>query len=381
MKTKKKKSIIHSRFYQVYFAVVLLILIGMAVGRIWLGGVLRDYEAAQPVHAAEEVAKLFEDGDYQTIYRMDTAAQDISGGDEAFYLESMQALANGRTVAWSDAFSSNEDERRYNVTLDGEKFATFTLVPSGQTTGHGNRLWQLGSITTLVQVEPTPEETPEPEVEATPEPAAPAIFQCSIEAPTGYTVTVDGVTLTAENAETTLKSVVPEGFLPKEVTGLTNTVYTYAATGDAPQVTVTDAAGVAQQVNQTDPNRWVCPMPGDQTFQQQYSDAVFALAKRIASVTARDASVNSVLKKCARNSPAWAIFDNYSNRWATPHSGSEFRNPVVSEFYIHSQDCFTCHITFDFVLKTNKGEQSYPTAYTFCIIKQGGAKLYNLMMQ
>ena len=55
---------------------------------------------------------------------------------------------------------------------------------------------------------------------------------------------------------------------------------------------------------------------------------------------------------------------------------------VISEFYIHSDTCFTCHVSFAFVLMTSKGEQTYPTAYTFCIVRQGGkGKLYNLLMQ
>ena len=379
--SRKKKSILHSRFYQIYFAVVLLILIAMVVGRIWLNGVLVDYEASQPGHVAEQVAALFENGDYEAIYSLDTAARQIADGDRAFYLESMQALANGRNVAWSDAFSADENERRYNVTLDGEKFATFTLVPSGQTTAHGNTLWQLGSVTTLVQVEepePTPEPTPEPE----PTPAPPTGMQCRIQAPSGDTVTVDGVTLTSENATVTTKGVVPDDFLPQGVTGLSYAVYDYTALSDAPQVSVTDALGAPRQVTQSGDNVWICALPGDAAFQQQYGDAMFSLAKRIAKVTARDSSVNSVKKYCAPGSPAWTIFDNYSNRWATPHSGSDFQNAAISEFYVHSQDCFTCHITFDHILRTKNGDQTYPTAYTFCVIrKDGRAKLYNLRMQ
>ena len=52
-KKKKQKSILKSRFYQVYFAVVAVLLIAIFVGTGWLRGVLADYESAQPVYAAE----------------------------------------------------------------------------------------------------------------------------------------------------------------------------------------------------------------------------------------------------------------------------------------------------------------------------------------
>ena len=59
--SKKKRTglqrVLHSRFYRVYFCVVALALAALCVGRVWLNGVLVDYETAQPVHVAEKVAK------------------------------------------------------------------------------------------------------------------------------------------------------------------------------------------------------------------------------------------------------------------------------------------------------------------------------------
>ena len=60
MSRKKRKSIWKSTFYRVYFALVALALVAIAVGTVWLRGVLRDYESAQPKYVAEDVGKLFE---------------------------------------------------------------------------------------------------------------------------------------------------------------------------------------------------------------------------------------------------------------------------------------------------------------------------------
>ena len=104
---KKKKSILKSRFYQVYFALVLLALIAIAIGTVWLNGVLRDYESAQPVYVAEDVAKLFEDSDFDALYALDTSAQQVSEGDKAFYVDSMNDIVAGKEVAWTESFSSD----------------------------------------------------------------------------------------------------------------------------------------------------------------------------------------------------------------------------------------------------------------------------------
>ena len=375
---KKLKKILHSRFYQVYFGVVLLALVAMCIGRVWLNGVLVDYESSQPVYVAEKVANLFESADYETIYKLDTSASEIADGDEAFYLDSMEELTSGKDVEWSEGYSSTESERNYNVTLDGDRFATFSLVPSGETTKHGNTLWKLGSISTLVKVEATPEPTPvAPKATPTPVPGT----ECRIKVPNDYTVTVDGTALSSSNAAVTAKPIFEDGFLPSGVQSLTYTEYIYSTSNPTPAVEVKDPSGNVQALTQTNGTTWSCPVPGD-TSLQGYSSAVLSLAKRIAKITARDASVDSMLKYCASNSPARMIFENYSNRWATPHSRTAFQNVVVSDFYMHSPTCITCHVSFDFLMATSKGTQTYPTAYTFCIVNQGGkGKLYNLLMQ
>ena len=74
-KKKKKKSILKSRFYQIYFVLVALALVAIGIGTAVLTNNLRDYESAQPVYVAERVAALFEDGDYERIYLVDTSAK------------------------------------------------------------------------------------------------------------------------------------------------------------------------------------------------------------------------------------------------------------------------------------------------------------------
>ena len=56
-----------SWFYRIYFGVVAVALIAIFIGLHWLTGVVADYEIAQPSHVAEDVAKLFEDGNYDAI--------------------------------------------------------------------------------------------------------------------------------------------------------------------------------------------------------------------------------------------------------------------------------------------------------------------------
>ena len=386
-KKKKKKSILKSRFYQVYFAVVAVLLIAIFVGTGWLRGVLADYESAQPVYAAEEVAKLFEDGDYQRIYDLDTSAEQIAGGDKAFYLESMAEITAGKSVEWSEAFSTEKDIHKYNVTLDGDRFASFTLVPSGKTTPKGNPLWTLGDVTTYVtRQEPDPvEETPEPteapeaEPEPTPEPAQ--LYECRVTVPTGYSVTVDGVALSEDNAQLIPGHLFEDGFLPEDVENPATTAFVYNSTNEHPAVAAADESGAAVTLK-ADADRermWSCGPKEDEELKQKYGNAAYKLGQRIAKFMSKDAGKGGITKLCLKNSPARAIFNNLSNTFATPHTSSSFKNQEITEFYRLSDTCFTCRVSFDYVLKTKAGDRIFPTAYTFCVVsKSGKGGLYNL---
>ena len=365
---KRKKGLLSSRFYQVYFAVVAVALAAIVIGMVWLNGAVADYEVAQPVHAAEEVAALFEEGDWDRIYDLDTSAKDISGGDKALYVQQLTELTDDGDIAWSPAFSSNPDEMKYTVTLEDDKLATFTLVPSGQTTGHGNRLWKLGTITTHVAVEGT-----EAAGDIT-------VAPYRIKAPEGYTVNVNGRDLTEADAIATGEAIFQADFLPEGISAPTMTEYAFFSEEGAPVLSAKDANGKEAAVEPDGDNRWVCPLQEDGDFKSQFSDAIIALAERVAKYTVKDLSRNGVMKDVASESPAESILKKFSNDWAPPHKTATVSDAKVTDFHVLSDECFTCHVEFTFTLRTRRGnDYVYPTSYTFCVVKRKGAgKLYNI---
>ena len=369
-KSRKKalKGILKSRFYRVYFTVVAVALVAVAVGLIWLRGVVSDYEISQPVHAAESVAKLFEEADYDRLYDLDTAAREFSGGDRAFYVESLTELCEGRRIDWHETYSADANERKYAVTLDGDRLAAFTLVPSGKTTRHGNTLWVLGSVTTNVALRGT---------EAAGDLSA-APYR--VTAPAGYTVTVNGRALTDADALKNGIAILPEDFLPSDVQPPTMTESAFFSEDGAPQLSAKDENGEAAGIVAEGENAWKCPLKQNGQLLEQYSDAIVALAERIAKYTVKDLSKNRVLTNVAPGSPAETILKKFSNDWAPAHRTAKVSDAVVSDFYVLSDDCFTCHVDFTFTLTSKRqNDYVYPTSYTFCVVRsKGKGKLYNL---
>lgn len=360
--------LLDSWFYRVYFGAVAVALIAIVIGLIWLNGVVADYEIAEPRHVADEVVKLFEDGSYDQVYEIDTSAQDISGGDRAFYVESLKNLSAGKRVSWSFA-SESEGQRKYTVTLDGSHFADFTLVPSGETTSHGNTLWKLGSITTNVVTENNLRASD------------PAMAAYRIQAPADYTVLIDGEALTEDAVIRRDISVLPDKFdLPEGAAAPTLVEYGFNSENEKPDIRVTDASGGEMSVVESSENIWVCAPREDAEMKAKCEEAVRKLAQRIAKFTSQDLGQATILESTVPGSPAETQLKRFSNRWAPTHKSVSFENMEVSQFYVLSDDCFTCHVTFDFII-TSVRDNDYPyhTEYTFCVSRyRGGGRLYNL---
>ena len=154
-----------------------------------------------------------------------------------------------------------------------------------------------------------------------------------------------------------------------------------AATSENPEVSATDGYGTAVTLQHPEPTVWACSLTEDQNLKNQYSEAVYGLAQKIAKYTSKDGSRDAILKYCAKDSPARTTFKNLSNQYATPHSQIAFENPATGEFYPMTDGCFTCKVSFDYLMKTSDGVRTDPTVYIFCIDTSGKEpKLYNLLM-
>ena len=382
-KRRRRKSIWKSTFYRVYFALVVLGVIGIIIGTRYLNGVLADYEAAQPVYAAETAAQLFENADYDTIYDYDTSAAEIAEGDREFYVESMREIAAGKEVEWKASYASSDDEKLYNVTLGGEKFAEITLVPSGEVTSHGNRYWTLGSVTTFVTLgeqEPIEEEPIEEPVEEVEE--EPAGTPYHITVPSTSKVTVGGVELTEDDVSTPNIPAVATGMLPEGIPIPTFTEYVYYSETGAPQFEVTDENGNAQTPTESGENAWSCPLPETPGLKELIESGTVNVAQQLARLSAKTISKDQMRRYCAKNSPARYNIDNFDDSTGKNRKPESFQNIQSSNYYQYADGCFSCHVSFDYISKfTAEVIKTYPTAFTLYFIwEDGGAKLYSFTL-
>lgn len=361
---KQKKNLIQllktSWFWRIYCALLVVFVVALAIGLGVLSGVMGEYEATRPVHAAEKLLEKLNARNWQEIYSMDESAKALTQETPDQYAEYMNNLTTGYDFSLKNILSLNENEAKYNVMMNGQKFAELTLEHSGEVTGHGFNHWQVKNLTTTAM----------------------AASQYTITAPADSTVSVNGQVL---SQDLIIQRDIPTeaaGNLPDGVIAPTMVKYAVNMSFGAPEnVTVTDKNGNAQAVTQEDDHSWSAPMAYDDSIKAQVEEAVVKWGRRLAAYTTDDYSKYDLYNACINPSPARTYIRNMENQWAASHSGVDFKDIKTYDYYVYSDSCFSCRISFDYIVHYKAGDKTYPTLYTLYFAKDGGSfKLYSFTM-
>lgn len=362
---KQKKSLIAllrtGWFYRIYFGVLALFIIALAVGLSVLSGVMEEYESTRPIHTAESLLETLNQRDWTQIYNMDESARALTQETPDQYAQYMQSLTEGYEFRLKNILSLDENETRYNVMMEDRKFAEMTLEHSGEKTDHGFEGWKLKTLSTTAM----------------------AANEYFITAPADSTVQVNGQTLT--EADIVQKDIPTEaaGNLPDGITAPTMVKYGVQMSFGAPEnIIVTDRNGAAQSVTQDDEHNWSCTLAyDDASIKAQVESAVIQWGRRLAAYTTDDYSKHDLAAACINPSPARTYIRNMENQWAATHSGVDFSNIQTDSYYIYSPSCFSCRISFDYIVHYKSEDKTYPTLYTLYFAKDGGSfKLYSFTM-
>lgn len=363
-KKQKKKNIIQllreGWFYRIYFGVMALCCIALVFGLITLRGVMVEYEQTRPVHSAEEVLNLISQRSWSEIYVHDESARRLKHETPEQYAQYMNDLTQNKSFTLKSVLSINDDEQKYNVLMDGQKFAELTLEPSGETTAHDFRHWQLKSIATT----------------------AFDANEYTVTAPADSAVQVNGQTLTQADIIESSIATEADGNLPEGMTAPTLVKYgVYMSFGAPESVTVTDKNGRAQELTQPDERSWSCGLAYDDSIKAQVESEVVKWGRRLAAYTTGDYSKSDLSRACINPSPARTYIRNMENQWAASHDGYDFQNIRTYDYYIYSDSCFSCKISFDYIVHYKQQDKLYPTNYTLYFAKDGGQfKLYSFTM-
>jgi len=368
-KTRRRKRatifqrIRESWFYRIYFGLLLLCAVGLVIGLVTLSDVLAEYEQTRPIHTAEEMLARIQQRNWNDIYQIDLSARSLKQETPEQYAQYMQDLTAGKEFTLKSVLTLQENEQQYNVMLDGQKFAEIILEHSGVTTSHNYNKWQLKSLETH----------------------ALASTQYTITVPSDSTVQINGIALTQADIVESGIATEASGNLPDGEQAPTMTKYSVNMSFGAPgEFIVTDKNGKQQQVTQDDERSWSTTLAwDDDAIKAQCEEEAVKWGRRLAAYTTGDYNKFTLSESCINPSPARTYIRNMENQWAANHSGVDFENIQTYDYYVYSDNCFSCKISFDYIVHYTKNstDKTYPTKYTMYFQKQGGTfKLYSFTM-
>ena len=325
------------RFYVIYLicvaAALSLIFIACAVVRARLA----EYEDAQPKYVAEEAFQAyFSPINYDRLLAEARYDAGFASGDAV--REYLETEIGGEELTWSVGSSGGQADVKYIVKAGRKQIGSIGLMTAPETTKHGFRSYALSYV----------------ELNLRPEAIPGGVL--TFAAPADYTVTLDGVELTEEQRTGSYLDPDALEHYTDGVSGLEYAVYTLPDLKALPQeISVTNPFGGESEVSfDREASAYFAGPAYSRELAEEHSqfviDAVTGYAAYMNRVPGYEFS--NIRKYFDQSSKLYnAIQLTTYDRWIIPASAHEISDLEVGEFYAHSEDTFSCHISFTQVVQ------------------------------
>ena len=359
-----------SWFYLIYFSMIIIAFVAIMIGRGIIRNRLAEYESAQPKYVAAAVfASYFDPLDYDKL--LADAEYDAAGVASEFLKEYLASEIGEATLTYAAGSSNDPSELKYIVKAGSKQLAAIALNVSDETTEHGYETYDFSRVELYLNMEAYLDEMSK--------------FSITIEAPSFYTVEVDGEPLAEEFVTSTY---IPAGmmrFYPEDVSKIEYVAYTIEDLRELPEsVIVTTPQGEEALVNYDEESRvYTCSLVYSDAMEEEYSDFVTRAIEGYAAYVQGSNTIGLTKLKdyFDANSSAYSdVVAAGGNRWMANKgwSGIEFEDVSVGEFYVHTPEIFSCHISLVQVLH-REGSEDFTDIidmYLFLHRTGSGYKIY-----
>lgn len=335
-------------FYPMYWCMVLLIIGAILLMMRVLWDNMEDYESTMPKYVVQETEKIFTGRDFATIYEYDDLSLCADEGKEA-YIAYMERLTDGFEITCREAFSSNPEEKLYQVKFGPNKLGTFTLAKTGEKTEYGYEKWAVKEMKTAVI------------------------------ASTDYYITVPEDSIVFADGHVLDESKIIESgmqfdysYLPEGYDHIKWCTYGISRCFSIPAFQVMDSAGRMQSFLPNEEGRLTAELNDDtDELRPQMEENVIQAAKYLSMYTSDDCRRDAVLDYVATASKAHQYIRGIDTGWFMPHRDVEFLNMKTDNYLWLDENTFKCDVTYDYKIIYRNAEEIYPTAYTFFYTKIG----------
>ena len=330
-------------FYTLYFMFILIFFVATYFGLNWLQGWLTNFENAQPtVKAAQVFREVFTDPDWGALY--DSAgAQDSPYEGKEEYVNYMESKVGDAALTYLETSAGLSGDKKYNVLLDNEKVATFTLTDRKKTGDVSLQNleniadipdWQLSAVEVFFEREES-------------------YYIVKMDGSTAY---VNGVPLT-EDFTVQIATTKAQEYLPAGTTGAS--LHTQLVTGlmELPTITVKDKDGKDAAVTYDESTNTFTERTESNTITEEQKEVAINAAKTnclwmIEEVTDR----GTVAKYFDPSYKPYTDIVQTRELWMQNHGGYEFVDTKVDNFALYNGDIFSVRVST--VLKVTRTDGS-----------------------
>lgn len=348
---KRRVRISSLLFFIFYIAMIAAFLIGMKPVLSWLEDWLTRYEAGQPKYKCQEYFdQVFADPDWKELYALAGVEDTIYEGAEEF-AQYMEAKYGDCEIAYQETSAGLSGDKKYIVTANGEKFATFTLT-GGAESQTDIPVWEPGVVEVFFT----------------------RTRDVSVERFPGTTVYINGVALDDSFTVYTV-STVAEDYIPEELTGYRLERQYISGLLVHPQVEVKDADGNPLELTyDSEANCYrvtVAQQVISDTEKALVVNAAQAYAKRMINIYSKNAlktyfDANSEIYQVICDVPVW---------WMQSFSSYAFEDEQVSGYYRYSDSLYSARVQFTLSVTRPDGSiKEWPMDNTFfCTTRADGS--------
>ncbi|MDE6209491.1 MAG: hypothetical protein K2M73_07440 [Lachnospiraceae bacterium] len=324
--SRKKKKNQKSKFKKILFIYAVALLIVTVGVWIFFYSFIDGYEKGMSYHKIAEIAE-------DINKNLDSYLANITAGNEfednSYAVNYIRSLITGKEIEYKEAKENTTVNPVYELLVEDKAFAKVSLKQDG-TIKHGFKKWTISEID-LVDYLPT-------------------TATISILALEGSTVYVNGIEvndtyITEKGVSVDLLSNVEQylDVVPKitkyEINGLfeTPTVVVKDSTGNEMDVSVD--GGTYTAVTNSDSSL-------EDEFMQYVQDVTYAYARNFANLG------KSIFNYVRPGSDLYESI-NSATTYFYPDSkisGTEFTSREITDFVKYSEDCFACHVKYEYTI-------------------------------
>jgi len=317
-------------FYAVYFTLILLFLVSLAVCMQIVTLYLADYESSLPEYEAERVFEKYYCG--ENLDALIEEANPVVNPFESKEIlrQYLQSYVRGKDLSYTEISTGLDSTRKYIVKANDIKISAFTLIPSRNTSEKGFTLYEPDSFELYSR----------------------GTESVTITAPLGYTVTVNEIPLDPSYRTGNEKEHLSCAHMPEGVPGIIYAEYEVTGLYAPPSsVCVLAPDGRLCSLEQTENGAYFADFLYSDTLQAEHSEYVVAAAQALAAYMQNDGKFSAAAAYVDPDSELYVNLRTSETYFVIDHSSYAFEDVKTSEFYAYDENTFSCRVSFTHVLK------------------------------